>query len=154
MTVFFKILKSISSFIYFLFLCVLVSIPIGVMMEVVWYSSWFYLALFGLFMLTFLLKLDYLQRFVVILCILSFIFLSAYVVEPPHPNISKIEDWFRGPREINDLFSTRIVSYSYMLYHENMVHDFKILMLFIPSTIGLCYFLRNKRIGYLFQLQN
>ena len=154
MTVFFKILKSISSFIFFLFLWVLVSMPIGVMMEVVWYSDWFSLALFGLFMLTFLLKLDYLQRFVVILCILSFIFLSAYVVEPPHPNISKIEDWFRGPHEINDLFSTRIVSYSDMLYHENMVHAFKILMLFIPSTIGLCYFFRNKRIGYLFQLQN
>ena len=146
MIVFFKILKSISSFIFFLFLWVLVSIPIGVMMEVVWYSDLFYLALFGLFMLTFLLKLDYLQRFVVILCILSFIFLSAYVVEPPHPNISKLEDWFRGPREINDLFSTRIVSYSYMLYHENMVHAFKILMLFIPSTIGLCYFVGKNKV--------
>ena len=90
MTVFFKILKSISSFIFFLFLWVLVSIPIGVMMEVVWYSDWFYLALFGLFMLTFLLKLDYLQRFVVILSILSFIFLS---VSRPASSV-KYSDFF------------------------------------------------------------
>ena len=146
MSVFFKMLKSMSSFVFFLFLWALISIPIGVMMEVVWYSDWFYLALFGLFMLTFLLKLDHQQRLVVILCILSFIFISYYVVEPPHPNISNLHDWLRGPREINDLFSTRIVSYSYMLYHENMVHAFKILMLFIPSTIGLCYLIGKNKV--------
>ena len=95
------------------------------------------------------------QRLIVVTSALLYLIVAFYLIPPIHQDTSLLTTWmYGGSLKIRDLFTTMMIHGRDVLIYDNLLQDFKTLMLFIPLTIGLCYVLRNKRIGYLFQLQN
>ena len=159
------IFKVIKYFFYIIFLWLLFGVPIGVFSDIIcnpqtfissgWYFHKYLVNSLMIISPIIYFRLKKPQRLIVVTSSILYLIVVFYLIHPIHQDTSLLTTWmYGGSLEIRDLFTTMMIHGREVLLYENTLQDFKILMLFIASTIGLCYFLRNKRIGYLFQLQN
>ena len=151
------IFKVIKYFFYIIFLWLLFGVPIGVFSDIIcnqqtfissgWYFHKYLVNSLMIVSPIIYFRLKKPQRLIVVTSAISYLIVVSYLIPPIHQDTSLLTNWmYGGSLEIRDLFTTMMIHGREVLLYENTLPDFKILMLFIPLTIGLCYFVGKNKV--------
>ena len=151
------IFKVIKYFFYIIFLWLLFGEPILVFSKIVcnpqtfissdWYFHKYLVNSLMIVSPIIYFRLKKPQRLIVVTSAILYYIVILYLIPPIHQDTSLLTTWmYGGSLEIRDLFTTMMIHGRDVLFYENTLQDFKILMLFIPLTIGFCYFVGKNKV--------
>ena len=106
-------------------------------------SPWFWLP-FLIAIPILIFRLNTSQKLIVFVSLFIF-YAVIWFLPPKYAYPSKLTSWNYATQEINGLFYSKKISAMEYTHHKNQVENFKILMLFLPATIGFCYLTRKTK---------
>ena len=151
------IFKVIKYFFYIIFLWLLFGVPIGVFSDIIcnqqtFISSGWYLHKYLVNSLMIVSPIIYFrlkkpQRLIVVTSAISYLIVVSYLIPPIHQGTSLLTTWmYGGSLEIRDLFTTMMIHGRDVLFYENTLQAFKILIPFFLLTISACYFVGKNQL--------